>query len=1273
MSRLNLIPRFVAEQDRQENRKGEFAAAALFFDIVDFTSITRSLRVKGRIGAEELSLLLDIVYTPILNTIYNHNGFITGFAGDSLLAVFPLNDSSEQAVCGTALDTALAIRDKLKRRKNRFRSLTGENEILAKIGLSFGTVSWGILGNDSDMSYYFAGESIIGCAALNKICEPGDIVLDDSFISASQGVNGNFTLKNETRIPKKKLLRLNKRIVTPFISSDTLRSDLRGEFRDVVSVFVALRQQASFDYLNKVASSLLPICREYGGFFNGFTIDDKGPHLSCFFGAPRAYENNVERALDFSNEILSKFNDDIRVGISYNTVFTGFVGSVTRCEYTALGDAVNLAARLMQRAKWGNILIAGNVARYLPGDYTITETYKEELKGIAQPVEVYSIESNARTSEHRFFEGKMFGREEELKRAKAFTAPVNKGINPGVLYIYGDPGIGKSRLFYELSQSVKDQVTVFELQADEILRRSKNPFIAFFKSYFDYSEDDSAEVNATAFNTRWDSMLGTINEVNATDSASLIAELERTKSLLGALIGIYWNDSLYELLNPSGRFENTITAITSFFIGQSLVKPLVIAQDDLQWLDEDSKTVYQALIKAAARYPISLILLSRYLDDGGKPSLAIPPKTNTDEIELKALLAGVGGELVSDKLDKPGDEELLRFVNERASGNPFYLEQLVLYLKESGLLQLTDNCYSLVKNAAAVPDSLRPMLIARIDRLSSSLKEVVQVAAVLGREFEANILTGVIAVISKKLPRSEVDLLLGKGEATALWSLVGELLYIFKHVLLREAAYEMQLFRRLRILHGLAGKTLETLHGNDRNRYADIAFHYHKAEEGDKAQEYLIKAADFAKDEYMNEESLSLYGTALEYIAEPEEKYAVLVKMADVLHRVGKWDEERVNFDQCLEIAVELNNDSLRAKTLDKIGWLLSFVGKEEEALKYLNESLELSNKTEDSVSLISTFRNIGHVYTNKGEYDRAEEYLIKSLTIAEENKEVQSELAPSMTSLGSLYSLFSKYDKAIKWYKKAYDVVKNTDRLEDKSSVLGNLGIVYMNMGHHREAFEYYEKSLAISEKLGIKRKIAVICGNMGQLYRMQGDFRKAIELIERQIGIAIEIGDVLQEAVALYNLADTYRHAEDFEAGMPFIVEGIRLSKELKNDLFLAVYQVIHAEYKFGVGDYEKAERLVNEGLRMAEKVKFPDAIYDAEVLSARLTARRDKQEGVAALKLLLDKYQVPKKAAMLTYYLFEVTGTDEYRKLAEERLSSLYEKTPDYMYKYALDKLR
>jgi len=1273
MSRLNLMPRFIAEQDMQGNREGEFVAAALFFDIVDFTSLTRSVQSKGRAGAEELSMLLDLVYSPAINAIYDNNGFITGFAGDSLIAIFPLNDKNEQAVCGTALNTALAIRSKLKWRNNRFKSIIGENEVMVKLGLSFGTVNWGILGNGADKSYYFAGDAVIDCAALNKTCEPGDIVLDDSFVSTSQGMNGRFTLKNDTISEKRKLFRLNKRIIAPFTSPDVLSFDLRGEFRDVVSVFVALRQKVSTDYLNEVANIVLPVCREYGGFFNGFTIDDKGPHLSCFFGAPRAYENNVERALDFSNDILSAFKDDICIGISYDTVFTGFVGSITRCEYTALGDAVNLAARMMQRSEWGGILISDNVKKYLPNDYMVEKTYSSELKGIAQHVEIHSIASMVQAEEHRFFSGQMYGRNDELKKTQAFIAPIFEGVNPGVFYIYGDPGIGKTRLLYEISQGFADNITFFELQADEILRKSKNPFIAFFKDYFNYSESESAKVNIIVFNAQWNIMIESISEVNTVNSGTLVEELERTKSLLGALIGIYWDGSLYELLNPSGRFENTITVITSFFLGQSLIKPLVIAQDDLQWLDEDSKAIYQALTKAAVRYPIAQIFLSRYQDDGSKPVLDTTPQINTDEIELQTLFAGVSGELVSDKLGKPGDEELLKFVNERAAGNPFYIEQLVLYLKENNLLQIDSGHYILVSDIATVPASLRPMLIARIDRLSSNLREVVQVAAVLGREFEANILIEVIAIITKKLPQREIDLLLRKGEKTAIWSFVGELVYIFKHALLREAAYEMQLFRRLRNLHGIIGETLETLHKKDKNRYADIAFHYHRAKKAEKAKEYLIKAARFTKDEYENDESLELYKNALNYITKPDEKYDVLDNMADVLHRVGRWDEEQEIFDRCLEIADELENKLFRAKTLNRIGWLLSLRGKEDGASKSLNESVGLSKDLENKSLLLTAYRNLGYLYTNTGDFDRAETYLLKSMSIIEDNVEYRSELASTMTALGSLYSLFSKYDKAIEWYEKSHRVVTATGRLEDRASVLGNLGIVHMNLGHHKEAFEHYDQSLKICEKLGLKRNIAVICGNMGQLYRMWDDIDKAIELIERQVAISKEIGDIPQVAVALYNVADTYKHSEDYEAGLPVIAEGTRLSKELKNDLFLAVYQVMDAEYKFGVGDFAAAERLIEEGLRMAEKVKFPDAIYDAEVLIARLKARKDQKAGVSAFMLLMEKYQAPKQAAMLSYYLYETSGSDEYLVMAKERLTALYEKTPDYMYKKILEKLQ
>ncbi len=1269
MSRLNIVPRFIVEQDELGRCGGGFKAAVLFFDIVDFTRMTRELQTRGRAGAEELSLLLKGVLTPTIAAIYDGGGFVTGFAGDSLIALFPQGDGSRRRVCAGALRTAAAIRDKLDRRNRHRKGTAGRREVLAKLGLSFGLIEWGVLGAGNDKSFYFAGEGLSGCAALNKVCRPGEIVTTDDY----PDVDVTDHPGDGSGSGEKRLRRLSKRLVAPFTSPEALRPGLRDEFRDVVSVFVALRRAVGFENLDEVARTVLPLCREYGGYFNGFIVDDKGPHLSCFFGAPRSHENNVKRALDFAAGVRAEFKEQVRVGISRDTVYTGFVGSTKRCQYTALGDAVNLAARLMQRAAWGEVLVGSNVMRYLPVEYEVARIDRAGLKGLDGPVETCVVEPASRTGESRFFEGRLIGRREELRRIRNFIERSNSGERPGVMHIYGNPGIGKSRLVYEVSRLLTGGVELLGLQSDEILQKSKNPFTAFFKNYFGYRENESSQVNTARFQRRWRRMIEELATATDERSGELVAELERTKSLLAALIGIYWEGSLYEQLNPSGRSENTLTAVVAFFLARSLLTPLVVAQDDLQWLDEESAGIYRALLKTASGYPITLLTLSRYRDDGGKPHLETPTQAVVEELELAPLPAGGNDELLADKLGGPADDELRAFVNERAAGNPFYLEQLALYLKENELLKRDGERYTLVRDTAAVPDSLRPMLIARIDRLSRNLRELVQVAAVLGREFEAEVLAGVVTSISKRVTRAAVKPLLQQGEGAAIWSLVGELLYLFKHALLREAAYEMQLFRRLRNLHGLVGETLERLHGDDKNRYADIAYHYHQAQRSAKAREYLIKAADFAKVEYMNEESLGLYETALDHVSTPWQRYEVLDKMAGVLHRVGRWEEQRVKLDECLALVGERGDKALMTRILNRKGLVNHYLGDAELSLAHLKRAVELASSLDDKLLLSTVYQTIGHIYTDKGQYDLAEENLTIALEIARSNPDNQAELASCRMSLGSLNSLFSKYKQALYWYEKTADILLESGSLEDQSSLLGNMGIVHMNMGHYDKADDFFREALVICRKQGFKRKIAVLFGNMGQLYRMRGDFAGAIELIERQIDIARQIGDISQVTVAIYNKADTYKHAGDYAAALKLIKQGQSLAEELQNALFIAVFRVLDAECVYGLGDYAAAENLAEEGLRMAERVKFPDAIYDAEVLLARLLARRDTVAGLAALDALLEKYANPQRLALLSYHRYQVSGNGKHRRLARERIAALYERTPDYRYEQILQELR
>lgn len=509
-----------------------------------------------------------------------------------------------------------------------------------------------------------------------------------------------------------------------------------AEFRRIAAVFI------SFELADWSAfvTTVLDLTADYGGYFNKLDFGDKGPVILVLFGAPVAHENDPERAADFLLALKDATRSQFwRAGLTCGTAYAGIVGGDARCEYTAIGDVVNFASRLMTRAEWGQILVPDSVAE-IPA-LELEHAGDLEYTGLTGPRPTYRLLGRISGAES-FFEHPLVGRQTELQQLSAAAQIIFEGKFAGVAYIYGEAGIGKSHLVYELRRRLQRQgvTTHFAGQTDQILRQAFNPFAYFLKRYFDQSPEASPDENKANFAKRFDRLLCTLKEH---PSQSLISELVRTRSILGALLGLHWPGSLYESLDAKLRYQNTLIAIKTLLLAESCLHPVVLEVEDLHWLDESSRKALTILSRDVAGYPLFIVVTSRYLDDGSKPTLALAGDAPVTTIDLDVLAPAGLRRLAQVILGGLVSDDLLALLQERTQANPFFAQQFLYYFRENDLLdQVADTGEWTVKATipADVPTTINAILIARLDRLAQNVKEVVKGASVLGREFDDRVL-----------------------------------------------------------------------------------------------------------------------------------------------------------------------------------------------------------------------------------------------------------------------------------------------------------------------------------------------------------------------------------------------------------------------------------------------------------------------------------------------------------------------------------------------------
>ncbi|MBN2378976.1 tetratricopeptide repeat protein [candidate division WOR-3 bacterium] len=1290
----NVIPRFIHEKYEEGIFEGSFNAATMFVDISGFTSITESLMRRGTEGAERISSMLNEIFNPIIYEVYRHAGFITGFAGDAFTAVYP------DANPFKPLFTALAIQERFASRKEE----SSQGQLSVKIGLSYGEVLWGIVGGEERKAYYFRGEPVAGCAKAIEDSQPGQIVLDDNLYNSL-----TMTSPDPARIvippPQEEISSqtsiISQSVVEKFVPRKVLLSKRTGEFREVASVFISFREIPNFFEMPQFVETVLEKSYQYGGYLNSLNFEDKGPSLLVLFGAPVSHENNVKRAADFALDVRKEFRFVVRTGITAGAVYAGAVGSPKRSTYTALGDAVNLAARFMTASDWGEIWISSEVARRLGNSYATEAKGSHRFKGKSEPCEVFGLLDPQIRPAGELFTGEMVGRDKELTQAKDFTHALDQGRFGGVINIYGEAGIGKSRLLFELAGELGKKVQTCVLKTDEVLRKGLNPFIYYFKGFFNQADVNTTDVNKENFETAWRDLLCRLEEAPDNERVEpVIAELRRTKSIFGGLLGLRWPGSLFEKLDALGRFDNTVYAIKEFFKGISLAKPVMIILEDAQWLDADSSQVFKVLTRNLDDYPIVIYTTSRFADDGSKPRIEL--EVPQQEIVIDYLDQDSVATFVCNQLGAEADDGLLSFIKERTEGNPFFAEQFCLYLKENELIERSNGKYSKVKGKAEIPGGIKSILVSRLDRLSAGLKDTVQTASVLGREFD-------VAILAAMLARRRLEVLLDEGETEGIWTALTEIIYIFKHALMRDAAYGMQLRKRLNDLHKLAAEAMERFYAADPTHYADIAFHYEQAETNLQAKVYLERAADYARETFKNEEAIDLYNRLLALLDDRGKAISTQSNKASILQLIGRWQEAETIYRDNLKKAEEAGNRILQADNANSLGLLLRGKGAFDEAGEFFSMSREIytdmGNKLraatvtgniggigfmkgdlrdalecfqewlaageefEDKKEISKSLSNIGIIHAMVGEREKALEYFERSLAITEELDDPQG-LAATLGNMAIVFSNTGQYDKALEMQQRALEIAKEMGNKQGISTTMSGIGFIYEARQDYPKALKYYRSNLEINQELGNKRSLGIAYGNIGNVYARMESYDKALEYYTNQLEIARSLADEETMCKALGNSSIAYKELGNFEKARDHNDKAVEIARQRNLKSHLAVYLCESAGLSFREGDIQAAATANCEALKLAEETHNNDVAFTSRLFNAQIAAKEDKNKAVLTLEDLLKSELQDWQRAALYHELYKLTGKDEHRKSALDLYRKLHEKTsrPSYAKKIA-----
>jgi len=1210
------------------------SGSALFVDISGFTALTESLReaLGARQGAETLSKQMGEVFSALVAEVEKYGGSVIDFAGDSMLCWFEtqttLKESSLRAVaCGFGMQTALGI----------FPGF-GLKSVIAS-----GDARRFVVGDENIQRLdVLAGATIARTALGEHLANKGDVLVDEETVSLlgdsvvikewrDDGTGMKFAAlsKYEADIPQS--------IPEPFpvVRDETLRSwvlkavyerETEGQesflidFRPCVALFIRF---SGLDYeavgeetrLDEFVQTVQRVADRYHGTLLQITIGDKGSYVYVNFGVLGAHEDDSRRAVKTAWELRNKTELQLQMGVTQGIMRVGAYGGETRKTFGALGDEVNLAARLMTTAAADEILLSSHVHKAVMNDFICEPRTPLTMKGKAEPLPVFAVTGKSQKRAVRLQEPNyslpMVGRTQELQviNDKLDLAAGGKGQ---VIGIVAEAGLGKSRLVAEVIRNARRKGFVGfggACQSDGI----HTPYLAWksiWGAFFD--ADPDMPLRKQMRNIAGEIEDRTPDRVEAMPLLNMVLDLN-----------IPEND-FTQNLEPKIRQSALHALLEDCLKVQAKDRATLIVIEDLHWIDALSHELLEGLAKALANYAVCFVLAYRppQLERLQAPRLeALPQFTR---IELHELTVAEAESAIRAKLlqlypARGGalPEGLVDALMRRAQGNPFYLEELLNYVRDRGLDP------SDIQNIE-LPDSLHTLILSRIDQLSEAEKNTLRVASIVGRLFRARWLTGYYPELGTPAQVKAALDALSSLDITPLDSPEPELAYLFKHIVTHEVTYESLAFATRARLHEQLAKYLESVVGAEHAPplLDTITFHYLRSENKEKQIEYLRKAGEAAQKNYANDAALDYYGSLLPLLIDVKEKTKIHLRRGEVLELIGNYDDAESDYRAALDSAKD--DMALIASVQYALGKLNRMRGNYGPALEWLVKAKETYTALGDSARLAQVLIETGTVLFFEGDLTQAGELCNKGLILAREAGDSLG-AALALTELGGI--AWQQGDR-VAARTLAEEGLNLRRAMGDKwgiASSLLQLGDVVCEQGDYATARMLYEESLSIRRGMGDKSGIADSLYMLGKLAYWQGEYVAARALYEESLSLCREMGDKTVIALTLTNLGNVASSQSDYAAAQALHEESLRLCREMGFKLGSAIALVDVGYEAYLQGDYIKARASYEECLAlckaMDEKQVMAYALLGLGLLDLTVNKPEAREHILHSLRLRWD----------------------------------------------------
>ena len=985
----------------------------------------------------------------------------------------------------------------------------------------------------------------------------------------------------------------------------TSRSALEGERKQVTVLFADLKDstelirgldpEAAQQLLDPALQRMMDAVHRFEGTVNQVL----GDGIMALFGAPIAHEDHALRACyaalamqtamqPYTEEVRRRRGLELRmrVGLHSGEVVVRTIGNDLHMDYSAVGETTHLAARMEQLATPGTIRLSASTLGLVEGLVRVTALGPIPIKGLVEPMAVFEL-TGVTTLRRRLQAAaargltRFVGRQHELDALRQALVQAETGHGQ-VVALLGEAGVGKSRLVYEFVHSyltpgwlVLESASVSYSKATPYL-----PILDLLRRYCHVEDQDEAR---------------TVRAKVTGQVLTLDEALQDTLPALLSLLEVLPEDSPFRCLDPPQRRQRLLAALKRVLLRESQVHPLLLVFEDLHWIDTETQALLDSLVESLPTARLLLLVNYRPEYQHGWGSTTSYTHLRLDPLppaSAEALLQALLG-------DDPHLGSFKPLLIARTEGNPFFLEESVRTLVETGVLVGEPGAYGLGKSldSLQVPATVQAVLAARIDRLPPEAKRLLHTAAVVGTEVPLPLLQAIADLPEDALHRGLAHL--QAAEFLYETHLFPEHAYTFTHALTYEVAYSSLLLERRRILHARIVEALEALYPDRLSEQVDrLAHHTLRGEVWDKAVTYCEQAGAKADDRAAFREAVTSFEQALQALAHlPEDgdtrRRAIDLRLAlgGTLRVLGEYGRHLALLGEAEALATALDDRDRLVQVLAKMGQTRRITGDHDGAIAAGQQALALAVELGERTLQVHVSFHLGQGYQAIGDFGRAAELLRWSAEAADQEPGTPSTdmRIESRAWLVRTLSALGAFAEGRRHGEEALHLATMEGRGSTPIIAYGCLGILALAKGDLEHAIRVYDQGLALCRASGNRTWLRPIAAGLGYAAALQGRLAEGQALLEEAISEDIRTGGLSGNPYRVAWLSEVCRLAGRGEEAWQHARQALDLARQqqVRGDEALALHQLGVVLAHADPPDVAQAASYYREALALAEEL--------------------------------------------------------------------------------------